>query len=341
MAKTNIAAPRRAGTETAPDGPTAADNTAPAASAGTGLDGAAAAVWDALAGNPGATVTAIAAAADMPKGTARKALQALESQDLVVRTPGGRNGGKRAPDTWRPAEPDADQDTTPHGTSTPDGGTPDGATPDRGVAATEDQTADAPSAEGAAASEDTAPADTDTADAPADAEAEAEATDAEEEGMDAAAVTEASGALTELRDAVGAALTALESGDRAAALAVAETIYTGSGKARRLVRAAANGRPRTASGRARSHPGELRGKVAAHLAAHPGAEFTPHEIGKVVGHSAGAIANALDRLVALGEAVTTCERPRRFSAAPDTPVPVAPAAGEGANAEAPSEAATA
>ncbi|TDD60129.1 MarR family transcriptional regulator, partial [Actinomadura darangshiensis] len=291
MAKTNIAAPDRAGTETAPDGPTAADDTAPAPGAGTRLDGAAAAVWNTLAGNPGTTVTVIAQAADMPKATARKALLALESQDLVVRTPGGRNGGKRAPDTWRPAEPGADQDdTAPHGTGTPDGDVP----------AAQDQTADTPAAEGATASENTTPTDTNT-DA---AEAEAEATDGEEEGMVAAAVTEASGALMELRDAVGVALTALEAGDRAAALTVAETIYAGSGKARRLVRAAANGRPRTASGRARSNPGELRGKVAAHLAAHPGAEFTPHEIGKVVGHSAGAIANALDRLVALGEAVT-------------------------------------
>ncbi|MEO3827354.1 helix-turn-helix domain-containing protein [Actinomadura sp. B10D3] len=98
-------------------------------------------------------------------------------------------------------------------------------------------------------------------------------------------------------------------------MAAIEIAYTGSGKARRLVRTAVNGRPRNATGQARSNPGEMRAKVSAHLAAHPTAELTPHEIAKVIGHSAGAIANALDRLVALGEAVQTCERPRRFIAA--------------------------
>jgi Fic family protein len=59
-------------------------------------------------------------------------------------------------------------------------------------------------------------------------------------------------------------------------------------------------------------PGGLRDKVLAHLVAHPGSEFTPHEIHKVLGHSSGAIANALDTLVKLGEAEVATDKPRRF-----------------------------
>ena len=52
--------------------------------------------------------------------------------------------------------------------------------------------------------------------------------------------------------------------------------------------------------------------MLAHLDAHPDGEFTPHEIHKVLNHSSGAIANALDTLVKLGEAELATEKPRRF-----------------------------
>ena len=48
------------------------------------------------------------------------------------------------------------------------------------------------------------------------------------------------------------------------------------------------------------------------MVANSGKEFTPHEIHKVLGHSSGAIANALDTLVKLGEAEVATEKPRRF-----------------------------
>ena len=38
----------------------------------------------------------------------------------------------------------------------------------------------------------------------------------------------------------------------------------------------------------------------------------PHEIHKVLSHSSGAIANALDTLVKLGDAELATEKPRRF-----------------------------
>ncbi|MEU6786978.1 hypothetical protein ABZ912_47975 [Nonomuraea angiospora] len=61
--------------------------------------------------------------------------------------------------------------------------------------------------------------------------------------------------------------------------------------------------------------GALRDRVLAHLTEHPGKEFTPYEIGRVLDSSSGAVANALDRLVSLGQAELTCERPRRFALA--------------------------
>jgi hypothetical protein len=62
------------------------------------------------------------------------------------------------------------------------------------------------------------------------------------------------------------------------------------------------------------HPArELRGLVAAYLAAHPGEELGPHAIGRAIGgRSSGAVANALDRPVALGQAWLAREAPRRY-----------------------------
>jgi hypothetical protein len=79
----------------------------------------------------------------------------------------------------------------------------------------------------------------------------------------------------------------------------------------------------------------MRAKVAAHLDAHPGAEFTPHEVAKVIGHSAGAVSNALDRLAEAGEAELVCERPRRFTTTHRATGGATRAAGRAAKATAP------
>jgi DNA-binding MarR family transcriptional regulator len=259
-----------------------AGNGAAAVTGGARPSGAAGDVWDALTGNPGATVTALAEASGVSRATVTRTLTTLERDGRAARTRGGRDGGKRLPDTWHPVTATT-ADDTPATDHTPDASAPD------------------------------APTGTDTATGDADATEPTDAGDAGA-GMDAAAVAEARDALTALQDAIGAALTALDAGDGAAALAAAEGAYSGSGLVRRLVRAAANGRPRTASGAPRSAPGEMRAKVAAHLTGHRGAAFTPHEIAKVIGHSAGAVSNALDRLPEAGEAELVCDRPRRFTA---------------------------
>lgn len=59
-------------------------------------------------------------------------------------------------------------------------------------------------------------------------------------------------------------------------------------------------------------PGQLRDRVPDHLASHPGTSLTPYEIARVLGNSAGAVANALDRLVELGHAELASEHPRRY-----------------------------
>ena len=96
-------------------------------------------------------------------------------------------------------------------------------------------------------------------------------------------------------------------GDLRAALAGMDEIYDQAAQARRALKAAAGGRKAPAA-----RPGGLREKVLAHLRDHPGASFTPHEIHKVLGHSSGAIANALDTLVKHGDAELATEKPRRF-----------------------------
>ena len=90
-------------------------------------------------------------------------------------------------------------------------------------------------------------------------------------------------------------------------LAGLDEIAGQAAQARRALKAAVGGRKAPAV-----RPGGLRDKVLAHLDAHPGGEFTPHEIHKVNGHSSGAIANALETLVKLGEAEVATEEPRRF-----------------------------
>lgn len=69
------------------------------------------------------------------------------------------------------------------------------------------------------------------------------------------------------------------------------------------------------SGSVRLGKGELAAMVAAYLADHPG-EHSPSAIAKALdGRSAGAIGNALGRLVEAGGAVQTSDRPRRYQAA--------------------------
>jgi DNA-binding MarR family transcriptional regulator len=61
--------------------------------------------------------------------------------------------------------------------------------------------------------------------------------------------------------------------------------------------------------------GQLREMVLMYLRAHPGQAFSPTAIAKAMGHSAGAIGNALNRLTDAGEVTQKSTTPRRYAAA--------------------------
>jgi len=60
-------------------------------------------------------------------------------------------------------------------------------------------------------------------------------------------------------------------------------------------------------------PGGLRGMVEDWLRDHAGEEHSPSTIGRALGRSPGAVANALNKLVADGYAVQTRDKPKRFT----------------------------
>ena len=83
-----------------------------------------------------------------------------------------------------------------------------------------------------------------------------------------------------------------------------------------MIKAAASGRRAPAT-----RPGALRDLVEEHLRKFPGTAFTPHQVGKVLTRSAGAVANALDKLVSLGTAEMVTDKPRTYRLAAAVPAP--------------------
>jgi hypothetical protein len=300
--------------------------TAPAA------DSPAAAVHAALAASPGSTVTVIADAAGTGKPAARAALLDMEKAGTATRVKGTKPG---IPDTWTLAEPAPDgagPEAAPEAGQAGQPGNDPAGSPD---GAAEDDTADGTGRDGAAETGDPAPeaggdAEAGTPAAPGPETAESGATDASaaddhedaapdeqddedppadaDDEPDPALVTDLIERLDQIRAAADAAeLVLTASGDLKTVLAGLEEIYEQAAQARRALKAAIGGRKAPAA-----RPGALRDKVLAHLDEHPGKEFTPHEIHKVLAHSSGAIANALDTLVKHGEAEVATEKPRRF-----------------------------
>ncbi|RGA05569.1 MarR family transcriptional regulator [Microbispora triticiradicis] len=135
-------------------------------------------------------------------------------------------------------------------------------------------------------------------------------------------------ALLELADLITGAVGAFDDdGDAVTALGRLEMAMAKAPQAHRDARAVltgtnpsgrgTGGRVSTGgtTGAGGARPGHLRDRVLSHLLDHPGKDFTPYEIGRVLESSSGAVANALDRLVGLGQAELTCERPRRYALA--------------------------
>ena len=275
-------------------------------------DGQAVAVLAALSAEPGATVAVIAARAGINTAAARQALLAHEKNGTATRVKGSRPG---IADTWTPAALEAPRDEAPPAETLGAGSSPD---------------AGRPSAEPADGTADVGQ----PAPVPADGTAEGgEAEVGTAPGPDSAvtAVTaEAAGTVAAIAQAAGEAGKALAAGNLDVALAALDTARDLAAQGRRAVKAAASGRRAPAT-----RPGALRDLVEEHLRKFPGTAFTPHQVGKVLTRSAGAVANALDKLTALGVAQMVTDKPRTYRLAAAASASAPGAAGDlAASAEA-------
>ena len=135
-------------------------------------------------------------------------------------------------------------------------------------------------------------------------------------GPDPAVTAEAAGNVLAIAQAADEAGKALAAGDLDAALAALDAAREQAACGRRVIKAAASGRRAPAT-----RPGALRDLVEEHLRKFPDAAFTPHQVGKVLTRSAGAVANALDKLVGLGIAQMVTDKPRSYRLAPAAPAP--------------------
>ncbi len=313
MARTSTPAPAPHAARTAADTATTPDPAPVAPAAG---DSPAAAVLAALSAEPaGAAVAVIAARAGISVPAARQALLAHEKNGTATRVKGSRPG---IADTWQPAAaPEAPGDEAPPaeapGTDA-DAGQP-AAEPAGGAA---DASRPAPAPDGGTAGDQQPEAGT----AP---------------GPDPAVTAEAAGTVLAIAQAADEAGKALAAGNLDVALAALDTARDLAAQGRRVLKAAASGRRAPAT-----RPGALRDLVEEHLRKFPGTAFTPHQVGKVLTRSAGAVANALDKLVSLGTAQMVTDKPRTYRLATAAPAPdAAPdAAGDpGTSAEATASAA--
>ena len=337
--------------DTAPSAAHAAPDPAPAPGTAPAAGSPAAAVHAALAASPGSAVAVIADAAGTGKPAARAALLAMEKDGTATRVKGTKPGipdtwtlaepapaaaGPAAgPQAEQPGQPGEDPAGSPDGAAEDEtaGGTGQDRTAEAGDPAPQDgddAEADAPAApapetaesgprDGAAEDnhedavpdeqdDEAAPGDPDDGDAPDDEDAPADAGGEAGDVPDPALVTGLIERLDQVRAAADAAeLVLTASGDLKTVLAGLDEICEQAAEARRALKAAIGGRTAPAA-----RPGALRDKVLAHLDEHPDKEFTPHEIHKVLNHSSGAIANALETLVKHGEAEVATEKPRRF-----------------------------
>ncbi|MBO2466017.1 MarR family transcriptional regulator [Actinomadura violacea] len=291
--------------------------------------GAAGAVWDALNAAPdGVTVSALAEASGTSRATVTKALTALEEAGRAVRAPGAGTGRGRTPDVWAPVAV-----TAPTADTGADDVTP--------AAPTDDTATDAPTAPDAATGTDTGTRagvispdtlatamqvlaeEADRRAAAAESLRKAQEEEAERRARVDAELRKAEQRetarviLTDLLSTVATTLAAIAADDDEQVTRGMEDIARYAGSVRRTTRTTGRTGTGTRTPRAtvdRGAPTPLRPLVARHLNAFPELEFTPGEVAKVLDRSSGAVANALDTLVARGEAVLTCERPRRFQA---------------------------
>ncbi|WP_159944607.1 winged helix-turn-helix domain-containing protein [Nocardiopsis sp. FR6] len=231
------------------------------------------------------TVTELAEAAGVGKSTLAKHLPTLEKDGLAVRTPGGREGRRRLPDTWQA------NSTTPEEASVRDAAPQeDDHTEEEADTASAPAPGDAPEVAAptfAPTTQDTRPQTT-SEQAPV-----AEAAPADDQSPP---LTSAPAPPAPPRPAFAPAGVVTATATRVGVTTAEEV--------------------NPISGNTRLAPGELKLMVKAILDAEPGEEFTATAISHLLqGRSIGAIQNNLARLAKEERAVQTCDRPRRYRSA--------------------------
>ena len=242
-------------------------------------------LWEALHAAANSTAADLSAAAKIGKSTAQKILVKWEADGSVTRTAGIAEGGRRAADLWAITDVDTTQvDPTP-ADPTPEDAPAAEDTDAMDAPQAEPVTPDAPDADHSAVTEEDPAEQTDTA-----ADGAQDPADSDEaDPVDAAPVP------TEVSDPADGADGATTDGD-----ATPE-----------------DGAEATGAKKARLAPGGLRGMVEDYLRDHPGEQFGPTAIANALGgKSSGAVSNALDKLVEVGVAAKTQDKPRRFALAP-------------------------
>ncbi|SFB53318.1 hypothetical protein SAMN05216266_11717 [Amycolatopsis marina] len=266
----------------------------------------------ALTDNPVSTTAKLAMAAGVGRSTAAKILARWDREGTAIRTAGD---GPRNPDTWTVAPSDRDtaapdtDDVQPDATAaTPSTDQPtehasDTVTTAEQTRATGEATIDVDDS----ATEDTTVAEapgttseTDDDNATTDTTNHAPAPSTNADDDKSGGTTSPPG--TAPQDPVDSATEAEPC--PAETPAVADTT------------------PTTPTDKDRLRKGGLRALVEEYLTTHPGESFGPAKIGKDLVRSGGAVNNALEKLVADGYAIKTCEAPKRFAINPDkTDVP--------------------
>lgn len=244
-------------------------------------------LWAALTARSDSGTTAeLAIAAGIGRSTAGKVLAQWAKDGTVTRTPGGHANGLRTPDRWTLG--------APVGTTTPDGDSADHTAEPHAEGSTDKTSAtptpdDQPAPENATTStagepSDDTPEDTDRADT-AD-----QTTDTEmpiSDGSDEATSDHAAATDTTPERVVAA----------------------GADEPRR-------GDPALGAKPPRLRSGALRELVEDYLRVHPADAFGPGAIGQALRRSAGAVSNALDKLVDDDVAVRIQDAPKRFTLSP-------------------------
>ena len=253
-------------------------------------------LWAAAKARSDSTTAELAIAARIGRSTAGKILAAWAKDGTVTRTPGDVANGRRTPDRWAINAPG---DTVAPGDGSTDAGAEtnsEGSTDQKSSTPTRD---DRPDLSVVATSVDGEPSDEATDDVdhadPADRAVSADMSATSEKGGPISDAAPGSPGATETTP------------DR--------SVAAGNGQPLRDEPVLGAKSPRLQSG-------ALRGLVEDYLRDHATDAFGPSAIGRALNRSAGAVNNALEKLVESGYAQRVQDTPKRFqfNASPESPI---------------------